>query len=176
MRLGIISDTHDRLSAADRALEYLAELRIDMLVHCGDWKSLSTLNFISQKVQSLNVPLRGVLGNNDADMAGFLQLARTLPGDIEIIEGILRLGCDGKLAAVYHGHHKPTLRKLMADESWDILLLGHTHKPYIEQSGRKLIVNPGSTAFAIPRRTGWQPSVAVVDTDTMKAEIAFVSI
>ncbi len=175
MHLGIISDTHDRLESISRALEFFAQQRVDIVLHCGDWKSLSTMTYLAQKARSLALPVRGVLGNNDTNVTGFLQLSRRLPGDLEVQEGVMELSLDGKNIAVYHGHHKPTLRSLLADTNYDIICLGHTHKPMIEKSPKQLIINPGSTAFSIPRSKTWQPSVAIVRADTMTADIAYLT-
>lgn len=64
-----------------------------------------------------------------------------------------------------------TLAAVMKDPSVTIALKGHSHKPLIVSDNNTLVVNPGSTAFAIPRSKSWVPTVAIVDTATMHAEI-----
>ncbi len=174
MKLGIISDTHDSLERAAAALERFSQEQVDLVVHCGDWKSLGTLVHFADKAAQLKLPVRGVLGNNDHDVSGMTAYARIAPGDLTLTEGILALEIGGVPIAAYHGHHKPTLRRLLADPSYRIILLGHTHKPRIERTDTALVVNPGSIAFAIPRSRDWRPSIALVDTAIVQAEIVFL--
>lgn len=171
MILGVISDTHDRLGPLDEALRFFADRRVDRVVHCGDWKSLAALAHFARTAADLGLGVTGVLGNNDADPAAFLVLARTLPGDVALYEGVHEFVADNRTVAVYHGHHAPTLRRVREDPRYDLVLLGHTHKPLIEHEADRLIVNPGSVAFAIPRSKSWQPIVALVDTLALDAEL-----
>lgn len=175
MRLGLISDTHDKYPTLELALQYFHDQQVELVIHCGDWKSVETAARFAELAAAHRLPVRGVLGNNDFDVGGFLDYARTAPGDFELHEAVYTtpLSADTYLAA-YHGHHKPTLRRLVADEACSILLLGHSHKPLIERTGSRLVVNPGSTAFAIPRSKTWRPSVAIVDTVAPAAELAYL--
>lgn len=173
MKIGVISDTHDKLSTAEAAFSYFAEQQVRLVVHCGDWKSASTVEYIVGLCRDHEIKLKGVLGNNDlavTDMLAFDQ------DSFEIVEGVLYFTLDnGKAAAVYHGHHKPTLRNLLLNDTLHVIFLGHTHKPVVTTDG-PLIINPGSTAFAIPRSKTWQPSVVVLDTATMKVYTKYLQI
>jgi putative phosphoesterase len=171
MKIGIISDTHDKLPAINAAFKVFQHEKVLLVVHCGDWKSLSTLEYVITKAQVTNIPVRGVLGNNDAENEAFLQLARSFSKYISLTEGVDEFEAEGKKIAAYHGHHAPTLRKLRASDVYDVVCLGHTHKPKVEQLDQTIILNPGSTAFAIPRSKTWQPTVIIFDTDTMIPEL-----
>jgi putative phosphoesterase len=173
MRIGVISDTHDRLANAAAALSLFARQRVGLVIHCGDWKSIACAAFIAERAAVLRLPVRGVLGNNDHDVTGFLRYALAAPGDFGLQEGVLEFVVSGVRVAAYHGHHKPTLNRLRNGTDYDIVLLGHTHKPLVEPLAEKLLVNPGSTAFAIPRKRDWQPSAAIVDTGTRTADILY---
>lgn len=73
---------------------------------------------------------------------------------------------------MYHGHNKRMLAHLAEGSAYDVLFTGHTHKPLIQENGRQLIINPGSTAFSIPRRR--EPrSVAIYDTSQHSAELLY---
>jgi putative phosphoesterase len=174
MLLGVISDTHDKLASIDAALQFFVEHKVDMVIHCGDWKSVSTLVYFAEQAARQKLPVRGVLGNNDATVSEFITSSLQAPGDFQVVVGSMNLDVDGKKVTIYHGHHAPTLRKLRTQEDIDILLLGHTHKPLIENVNEKLIVNPGSTAFAIPRSKLWKASVVLIDTVLMKSEIKHI--
>jgi len=53
-----------------------------------------------------------------------------------------------------------------------ILLLGHTHKPFIDKHEEKLIINPGSVGQ--PRDKDPRASYAVIDLENFKAKIVRV--
>lgn len=57
MRVGIVSDTHDNLRAADRAAEVFAEEGAEIVVHCGDFVAPPLLSAFE------GFELHGVLGN-----------------------------------------------------------------------------------------------------------------
>ena len=64
MKIGIISDTHDRLSRTRYAVQLLAERGAELLVHCGDWMGPDILAECSA------LPLHFVFGNNDCVTTG----------------------------------------------------------------------------------------------------------
>ncbi|MBN1463761.1 MAG: metallophosphoesterase family protein [Paludibacteraceae bacterium] len=37
MKLAIVSDVHDRLRLFSKCIDYLNSVKIDLLIHCGDW-------------------------------------------------------------------------------------------------------------------------------------------
>ena len=45
----------------------------------------------------------------------------------------------------------------------DIVMFGHTHKPYLEKDGGITILNPGSLSY--PRQEGHKPSYIIMDVD-----------
>jgi len=50
----------------------------------------------------------------------------------------------------------------------DFVIMGHTHKPFIRELGRKTILNPGS--LGQPRDGDWRTGFAVVDTENSHVE------
>lgn len=173
MKIGIISDTHDRAATIEQALELFAGHSVGLIVHCGDWTSERTLLDLAAQAVSRRMSVIGVLGNRDDQPALYAASQSTggailLPANYEI--AAMELG--NRLSVIYHGHHKPTLSRLAADPDIDVLFTGHTHKPLIYAHAGKLIVNPGSTAFSIPRsRT--PRSVAIYDSVMHTAELHY---
>lgn len=169
MKIGIISDTHDRARGIDSAMDIFTGQNVGLIIHCGDWAKPESASYFAEKTASALIPLMGVLGNNDLEVPAFLGL-----NDKTFIlqEGVLRLRVDGRSIHAYHGHHKPTLRGLLA-QPVDLLCIGHSHKPRYDILDKQVIINPGSTAFAIPRSKGWQASVAVYDTTVHEAEFFY---
>lgn len=52
------------------------------------------------------------------------------------------------------------------DRKCDAVIYGHTHKPYVANIDKILVVNPGSLAY--PRQDGRVPSYAVMDVEEGK--------
>jgi putative phosphoesterase len=171
MILGIISDTHDKLESVERAFEFFVANHVEMVIHCGDWKSVAAMEHFAYQAIHFKLPVRGVLGNNDNDVSEFEKFIKSASSQFQVTEGVFEMKVDGKSVAIYHGHHVPTLRKVRAETSYDLVLLGHTHKPKIEITDTTVMVNPGSTAFSIPRSKQWQATVALVDTKTVHASL-----
>lgn len=171
MVIGIFSDTHNRTPAINAAFEVFAKSSAELIAHCGDWMSPETVDYIHDFSKKYAIPLRGVLGNNDTQVQ---EMLRSDDPNFIIQEGVMRFDYDGQTFAIYHGHHKPTLRACRNDTTIDILLLGHSHKPLIESMDDKIIINPGSTAFSIPRSKIWRPTIALYDTLTRNAAIKYV--
>ncbi|HEX8227169.1 MAG TPA: YfcE family phosphodiesterase [Candidatus Saccharimonadales bacterium] len=175
MRIGIFSDTHNKLAGIDQAFAIFARDQVAVAIHCGDWTAPDTLAYVGDAAGRYDIAVKGVLGNNDRDVSGFVLAARGLDL-LDISEGVLELEIGGRQIAAYHGHHAPTLRRLLADGP-ELLLLGHSHKPRFDKlaaDGKvRIILNPGSTAFSIPRRKGWHGSVAVYDTEKHDAKFIY---
>jgi putative phosphoesterase len=164
MIVGVISDTHDKLQTIDLAFDSFMRNGVELVIHCGDWKKIETLRYFAECAARSNLAVRGVLGNNDTDVDAFLKEAERVSADFELTPLVLRMNIEGKNISVHHGHIKSILKDLQNSTTTDILFLGHSHKPLIKYENSQLIVNPGSTAFSIPRSTSWKPSVAIVDT------------
>jgi len=150
-------------------MHFFSQQNIELVVHCGDWKSLHSLTYFAEQAAQYALPVRGVLGNNDADPDAFLHLFHTLPGTILLDAVVMKFTAGGKRCVIHHGHAMKVLKDQYA--TTDILFTGHTHKPRVEQVDTTFIVNPGSTAFAIPRSKTWKATVAIVETDPLSARI-----
>ncbi len=114
---------------------------VELILHAGDVGGPSVL----QELKAI-APVRAVYGNCD------------LPDDPALRRAI-HLDVEGFSIHVSHGHElgSPTPEGLLAAYSADIIVYGHTHKPLVERSGPRLVVNPGAAG---PRRFNLQPSVA----------------
>jgi putative phosphoesterase len=132
MRLIILSDTHitDRYDIIPP--EIIEELKkTDLIIHAGDFISVD----LYQRLKSLN-PLKAVLGNMDApELNKFLKEKETFT-----IQGF-KIG-------LRHGFGKPenlldNLKKSF-DNTYDVVIFGHSHNPFCEKIGNTLYFNPGS--------------------------------
>ena len=135
--VGLISDTHGLL----RPDVFAAFQGVDMILHAGDVGGRAILTELTSLA-----PVRAVYGNTDS------------PGEPDLAAAIgLRL--EGLTIHVSHGHElgRPTVERLLRRYEADILVYGHTHRPLIERSGTRLVINPGAAG---PRRFDLKPSVA----------------
>jgi putative phosphoesterase len=171
MILGIISDTHDKQATVEQAFNIFADNDVSLVIHCGDWKSVAAMEHFAGQAKKYKLPVRGVLGNNDGAINEFQAFIESSASDFQVTEGVFEMQIGDRTLAIYHGHHAPTLKKVRATKSYDVLFLGHTHKPKIENTDSTIIVNPGSTAFSIPRSKLWQPTIALVDTNSLQATL-----
>lgn len=155
MHVGIVSDTHDNVRAADRAAERFAEEGIEVVVHCGDFVAPPLLSAFE------GFELHGVLGNNDGEISGLEAVFEDLGGESELHGRFAELEFDGLSVAVLHGESLGEVRALAASESYDYVCYGHHHARERATEGRTTVVNPGAHFPTVPDE---HRTVAVLDT------------
>ena len=151
MVIGLVSDTHSLVRPGIfEALE-----GVELILHAGDVGGRSVL----QELKAI-APVRAVYGNCD------------LPDDPALRRAI-HLDVEGLSIHVSHGHElgSPTPEGLLAAYAADIIVYGHTHKPLVERSGARLVVNPGAAG---PRRFNLQPSVARLTIRQGQADVEII--
>lgn len=145
MRVMIVSDTHGRHQALDEALEKAG--KIDMLLHLGDVEGGE--HYIEAVA---DCPVCMVAGNND--FFSFLEKEREIT-------------LAGKRIFMTHGHYycvslgTEMIRKEGMARGVDIVMFGHTHRPYLEQDEEMIVLNPGSLSY--PRQPGRQGSYMIME-------------
>ncbi len=136
MRLGILSDTHDKLARTVAAVGLLRDAGADALVHCGDLTGPPIVAACAV------LPFWFVFGNNDDDSVPDLQQAADEFGATCLgWGGVIEL-C-GKRIGVAHGHMTADIRRVMADKP-DYLLSGHSHIASDAVVGSARRINPGA--------------------------------
>lgn len=156
MIIGIISDTHDDMSAIKKAVELFNEKTVAHVIHSGDLVSPFTFEIFNQ----LQSGFSAVFGNNDGDR---LLLKQKANGKIFPSPYILSL--DRKNIVVLH--EPETVEALAFSAYYDLIIYGHTHQPDIRKLSSTLVVNPGKAAVLHKGRS----TVALLDTEKMSAEI-----
>jgi putative phosphoesterase len=151
MRIGIISDTHDRLDRTLAAVQLLADGGAGVLIHCGDLTEPDIVHACGRLSSFF------VFGNNDAEIPELRRAIGTVDGVCLDWGGTITL--DRKRIAVTHGHLHREVRALLAQEP-DYFLYGHSHLAMDHREGKTRWVNPGALHRA-PRFT-----VALLDLDT----------
>ena len=171
MKIGIISDTHDRLESIKKAIELFEQNNIELIIHCGDWVSPFTLEFFDATPAN-KIPIKSVYGDNEGDIKRIIECNLKLSNPIEFCsKQAMELDLDGRKAIIYHGHDKAVLNALIKSQLYDVILTGHSHIVRNETEGKTLILNPGSTCFASGSKMIDKASVAIYDSTNNSAEI-----
>jgi len=136
MRLGILSDTHDRYDMMGKALTSLRERGATFFIHCGDVCGPQMLDHLA------GLPSAFVWGNCDWDRMALQRYAEAI--HVPCYGAFADLEFDGKKIAVLHGDEKSRFDAIVKAQAHDYLLHGHTHVRRDERVGKTRIINPGA--------------------------------
>ena len=149
MKALIVSDTHRKDDNLERVIE--EQLPLDLLIHLGDAEgSEDALQYLVNE----GCEVYAVRGNND--------FFSDLEGELEVDLGPHRL-------FLTHGHYYNVslgvegLAEEAAERDCDVAMYGHTHRPYLDQTGPVTVLNPGSLSY--PRQEGRQSSYMIMEMD-----------
>lgn len=156
MLIGIIADTHDNVEMTIKAMDFLKNRKVRLLIHAGDLTSPHMLDFFSQ------FECHFALGNCDEKCSELNCRCSEL--GLDKIEKQCEFTYDGKLFLVFHGNDVPAYREAIKSQKYDYIIKGHTHffEDYIRNGAH--IINPGSLSH------GEENTIAVLDTETDKVE------
>ncbi len=143
MRIGVVSDTHDRIEAVAEAVRLLTDLKVELILHCGDIETPDTIELFR------GMPTHFVFGNWDKDRAKLTAAIKSIGGTAHESFGALELA--GKRVAWVHSHERHMLYQLEHCDSFDYLFYGHTHVREQHRTGRTLVANPGALFRANPK-------------------------
>jgi putative phosphoesterase len=143
MRIGVVSDTHDRHEAIAEAVRRLQEHQVELILHCGDIESVAAVEAFRP------VPTYFVFGNWDRQRQELARAIKQIGGVHFETFGVLEIG--GKRIAWLHSHERRHLRQLEMADYFDYLFYGHTHMREQHRTGRTLVANPGALFRANPR-------------------------
>ena len=145
MKIGIVSDSHDRADALSRAvLEAKAQGAVQV-IHCGDLIGTQTL----RAALAVGLPMHVIHGNNLGDPISLARLARESGDQLRYHGADARLELGGQRVFVVH---YPEYGYAMAcTGDWDILCCGQSHAAGVERvanvKGKQTwLVNPGTVA------------------------------
>lgn len=184
MRVGLISDAHGHFRNLQRAVDALEE-QVDRLLFAGDaFSEYKFCNEVVSLLQSKGVDY--VLGNHEESFLSELgQRARQSPGvDQGLVQYVrerpksLSLDLDGTPVLLLHATPWPPYTQYLVPGSrglarcseleCDVLVLGHSHCPFVVETGTTLVVNPGSAGVLCPDGT---VSYAILDTALSSVEL-----
>lgn len=153
MKLGILADTHDELDP--RIATVFAG--VDRIVHAGDVCGPHLITELERLA-----PVTVVLGNNDAHFHWNDSETFELGGCRFLVEHIV-------------SPEQPTrsLRERLRRIQPNVVIFGHTHRPYCQRLDGILFLNPGSAGSP---RYGLPRSVCLVDVNRGMVEPRFVDL
>ncbi|OYV66683.1 MAG: hypothetical protein B7Z72_10910 [Gemmatimonadetes bacterium 21-71-4] len=158
MRVGVMSDSHDRVPAVAELLRQMAEAGVSMVFHAGDFCS----PFVLKPFEDAQMTLAGVFGRNDGDPEGLSTRAGAGIG-LELFESPHSFDVGGERILIVHDIGDVQKRSL---EAHTIVIHGATHQQEMKTRGNTLILNPGEAC-------GWlhgTPQAAILDLDSKDVE------
>jgi len=157
MKIGILSDTHDRLPTIDRAVERFNAEAVDLVLHAGDFVS----PFTAIPLAKLKAELHGVFGNNDGDRLYLTERFRSI-GTIHA--GYYTFEVEGVRGVLMH--EPKSIDALAASGQYDLIVYGHLHEIDL-RSEPCAIVNPGEACGYLTDRA----TIAIFDTKTRETTL-----
>jgi putative phosphoesterase len=161
MIVGLMSDTHDRLPFIRKAVEWLNQQKVDLVLHAGDYIA----GFAVHDLKPLKAPLIGVFGNNDGDhellQKKFKELGAELRGRFAEVR------VDGLKIAMLHGEEEELLNSVINAGSHDFIVHGHTHEAKTYRKGKTVVVNPGEVCGYVSGKS----TLAILNTETLEVKI-----
>ena len=138
MKIGVISDTHGLF---DKSVESIFN-GVELIIHAGDIGKLEVITRLEEIA-----PVLAVEGNNDS--FGLFPIERTehLSNRLVLIRHIF-----GELHQL-RASDKGMIERIRPD----VVVFGHSHRPYQQMLGDTLLFNPGSAGprrFSLPRTVG----------------------
>ena len=141
MRIAVISDTHDSVSATREVLETIKKEGVGTFIHCGDMSSTFTAELFH------DFCVYHARGNNDLDAIGLkLALQECKAGSCS--EKWIKCVFDGKLIGALHDMYSPLFSSMIDSGEFSYIFVGHTHRKMDEMMGTTRVINPGAIGGA----------------------------
>lgn len=131
MKIGILADSHDNLSALVKAVSVFNDAGVSLVLHAGDLIA----PFTAQPIKNLKMDFVAVFGNNDGEILG---LSKAFEGKIFRAPHLVQHH-DQKILLMHQGD---ALDALAISGKYNAIVYGHTHEVDIRK-GPTLVINPG---------------------------------
>lgn len=158
MRIGLMSDSHDRIPAIAELLKLMQQGGATMVLHAGDYVSPLAL----KPFEDMHMTLAGVFGKNDGDHQSLVSRAQAGLG-MEIFESPHSFEVAGHQILLVHDLGDVQKRSV---SKHSVIVHGFTHQQSMKTQGNSLVVCPGETC-------GWlhgTPGAAMLDLETKQVE------
>ena len=137
MIIGILSDTHDKQTSIQKALEIIDQNNPHQLIFCGDATRVESVQWFSQ------YPLIYTYGNCDLLEGEIYSFLKALNKE-NFAGRVFRGEIFGKEIGVIHGDRQETLTEMINSCQFDYIFTGHTHLRMDRKIGKTRIINPGA--------------------------------
>lgn len=162
MIIGAISDTHDNLPQIEKAVKYLNEQKVELVLHAGDYVA----GFVVPKFKLLNCKLIGVFGNNDGDHE-LLRKRFSETTNCTIHNQFATITVESYKIALLHGTDTELLNTIIDCGYFNAVIHGHSHYKSIDKKGETLAINPGELCGYLTGKS----TLAILDTKKQEAKI-----
>ncbi|MFX1297058.1 MAG: metallophosphoesterase [Promethearchaeota archaeon] len=162
LKIGVISDTHDHIENAKKAVKIFNEREVAYVFHAGDFIAPF---IISKALSELKCKLIGVFGNNDGERLGLKEMFTKIGGIIKGIQFSIQI--NDKKIALFHSIVTEIQDSIINSNKFDIVIYGHTHESLIKKINKTLVINPGESCGYLTGKS----TVGIIDLDKMKAEL-----
>ena len=164
MKVGLVSDTHDRLPFIDKAVQKLNEEKVELVLHAGDYSA----PFAAFRFKPLRARMIGVFGNNDAEKELLRKNFESI--GMQVRGKFAEVKVDNLKIALLHGEETDLLESLINTSAYDVVMYGHTHQAVVRKQNRTLIVNPGEACGYLTEKA----TIGFLDTETMEVELVSI--
>lgn len=203
MKIAFISDIHGNLEAFDAVLKDIKSQRAAKIICCGDVAGYgASPNECCYIVESMKIPTvmgnhdfacldlkdigkfnkhaqEALHWTNKTLLKEHKEFLKKLPkhygeqaGEFKIY--VMHGSPDDELYDyVMPSRPNSELQAFLAKTNSDILVVGHSHIPFVKRFGRKLVINAGSVGQ--PRDNRPEASYAILNPETLAVEIRRVS-
>jgi hypothetical protein len=156
--IGVISDTHIPTRAREIPSEVFQIFQgAKYIVHAGDFVAPEAIGEL-EKI----APVVGVKGNMDYPAIDFPEVS-----SLEVM---------GWRIGIIHDSFSPfrmsKMKRVAGENNFDVLIFGHTHRPFIKKEGGILFLNPGSPTNPLLTK----PSVAILKVSKNKIEAEIIEL
>ncbi len=195
MRIAVLSDAHGNAFGLRTCLHHIAQEQVDQIFYLGDAFGYGDRG--EQVVELLRgVKAHALLGNHDAMLLGRLPvdternksyrlppLSAVSPSAVAWLQPLLpyaQLSIQERRILLVHGSPLDPLggylyadsdKRALASLPYDCILMGHTHRPYLEQVGAVCVANVGSCG--LPRDIGNRLCYALYDSKSNTCELRY---
>jgi uncharacterized protein len=154
MKIAIIADIHDNIANLEKCISWCRSQDITKAICVGDVTNAETLKIIAENFSAIYL----IRGNMDIYEEG----------EEEKFENIKFYGRSGvaEIAGQRVGIcHEPGFIAGLLTQNCSIIFYGHTHKPWIEEKGKVMTINPGNLGAVFQRASFavWEPENGKID-------------
>jgi putative phosphoesterase len=199
MRVALLSDVHGNAIALDACLKRVATLDVDAVYFLGDAVGyLPAAREVLNRLEGDGVSCQK--GNHERMLLNPAEVSLSREDAYRLAPAREQLGqervnriaswpvsrvltCDDHTLLMVHGSPASPLDGYVYPDldlaefhgvAQDVVVMGHTHRPFVRESGGKLFVNTGSVG--LPRDEGDRAAFAVYDGAAHRAEIIRVAL